>query len=65
MLRGGKLNLRTRAFPGRRCTSRQNFKKYREAKDNRKIPWSVLLFGKDAGAPNPAGMLTQCVRQCQ
>src|SRR5579863_8267117 len=57
--------------------SRKKVRRGDEAKDNsksrackykpepRKIPWSVLLFGKDAEASNPAGMLTQCVNLCQ
>jgi hypothetical protein len=30
-----------------------------EAKDNRKIPWSVLPFGKHTEVSNPPRMLTQ------
>jgi len=43
----------------------ENILRRNEAKDNRKIPWSVLLFGKHTGVSNPPRMLTQCVPGCQ
>src|SRR5258705_13355924 len=43
----------------------ENILRGNEAKDNRKIPWSVLLFGNHTGGSNPPRMLTQCVPGCQ
>jgi len=48
-----------------RCTVQETILRRSEAKDNRKIPWSVLLYGQDAEAFDPPRMLTQCVRPCQ
>ena len=43
----------------------ENILRRNEAKDNRKIPWSVLPFGPVAEATDPPRMLTQCVPRCQ
>jgi len=43
----------------------RNYLRRNGAKDNRKIPWSVLPFGPFAEAFDPPRMLTQCVHGCQ
>jgi hypothetical protein len=50
---------------GSRCIATENILRRNEAKDNRKIPWSVLPFGPVAEATDPPRMLTQCVPRCQ
>jgi len=52
-------NLRPVAPPKR------NFPQRAGAKGNRKIPWSVLLFGLHAMASDPPRMLTQSGNDCQ
>src|SRR6266853_4165514 len=55
----------THVNPGSRCIATDNILRRNEAKDNRKIPWSVLPFGPVAEATDPPRMLTQCVPRCQ
>src|SRR6266852_1002391 len=55
----------THVNPGSRCIATDNILRRNEAKDNRKIPWSVLTFGPVAEVTDPPRMLTQCVPRCQ